>query len=79
MPGEHVERDILTGVEVGEEERVDEGGLAEPGLADDHQGELEPFLDRLPVHLQEIGKVENERTAFHKGKAVSAIKCHRWS
>ena len=63
MPGELVERDILTGVEVSEEERVDEGGLAEPGLADDHQGELEPFLDRLPVHLQEIGKVENERTA----------------
>jgi hypothetical protein len=50
-----------TWVEVGEKERVDQGRLSESGLADDHQGELEPLLDRLPVNLRKREEYPSQR------------------
>lgn len=43
------------GIQVGEKERVDERGLAETGLADHHERELEALLDKLAVNL--VGQV----------------------
>ena len=44
--------DLSVRIEVGEEERVDEGGLAESALPHHHQGELEPLLHGLAMHLK---------------------------
>lgn len=38
-------------VEIAQKEAVDQRGLAQSGLADHHEGELEAPLHRLPVHL----------------------------
>ena len=44
-----------------EKEAVDEGGLSEAGLPDDHEGELEALLDGLAVHL--VGQVGEAHVA----------------
>lgn len=38
-------------VEISEEKGVDQRGLAQSHFSGHHQGELEPFFDRLPVDL----------------------------
>ena len=48
-------------VEVGQEEGVDQGGLAQAALARHHQRELEPLLHRLPVDL--VGEVGESHIA----------------
>ena len=44
--------DFTVAVQVGEEEGVDHGGLAQAGLAHDHEGELETSFHRFSVHLK---------------------------
>ena len=48
-------------VEVCQEQAVHQGRLAQAGLSDHHQSELEAFLHRLPVHL--VGQVSEAHIA----------------
>ncbi len=47
---------MLRRVDVGEEHGVDEGGLAQAGLARHHKGKFEAPLHGLAVHLCSVGK-----------------------
>ncbi len=46
-------RELSAPVQVGQEQRVDQGGLAEAALAHNHERELEAALHRLAVNLEE--------------------------
>ena len=48
---------LRVALEVGVEERVHQGGLAQTGLADAHDVECEPVLDRLVDQLKNRGFV----------------------
>lgn len=44
-------RILVLVVDIRQKHRVDQRRFAQTTFANHHQGELEPFLDRLPVHL----------------------------